>query len=137
MSNHSVETRASLIISSDVVSGHQVTEILELEPSKVYVKGAPTRQADIPEHPFHIAMFASPLEFEERLESHLAAVLAICEQRQGKLLSLTKNCRVVVHCTYLIHKEGGWTLTQDLCRRMASLPVEYVFAIQPLVATEA
>jgi hypothetical protein len=100
------------------------------------VKGAPTGQADFAEHPFHIAMFRSPLEFGERLERHLAALLGICELRQDKLLSLTQNCKISVHCTYLIHQVGGWTLTQDLCRRMSLLPVEYVFAIQPGPATE-
>jgi hypothetical protein len=137
MSDRLTETRASLIISSDVVPGHRMAEILELQPSKIFVKGTPTGQADVPEHPFNVAMFGSPLAFKERLESHLDAILAICEQREDRLLSLTEYCKINVHCTYLIHDEGGWTLTQDLCRRMGSLPVEYVFAIQPRSAKDA
>lgn len=136
MSDRLSETRASLIISSEVVSGHRMAEILELEPSTIVVKGTPTGEANFPEHPFHIAMFTSSIEPKERMEKHLAAVLGICEQRQDKLLLLTETCKISVHCTYLIHEEGGWTLTQDLCRRMASLPVEYVFAIQPHPAKE-
>jgi hypothetical protein len=131
MSDHLSETRASLVISSEVVPRHRVAEILELQPSKILDKGTPTGQADSPEHPFNVAMFESPLAGEERLESHLDAILAICEQREDKLLTLTEHCKINVHCTYLIHDEGGWSLTQDLCRRTGSLPVEYVFAIQP------
>jgi hypothetical protein len=137
MSDRLTETRASLIVSSDVVPGHRVAEILELQPSQIFVKGAPTGQADFPEHPFNIAMFGSPLAFEEHLESHLDAILAICEQRKDKLLSLTEHCKINVHCTYLVHDEGGWTLTQDLCRRMGSLPVDYVFAVHPRSAKDA
>jgi hypothetical protein len=137
MSDRLTETRASLIISSDVVSGHRVAEILELQPSKIFVKGTPTGQPDFPEHPFHIAMFGSTLAFEERLERHLDAILAICERREDKLLSLMEHCKINVHCTYLFLNEGGWTLTQDLCRRMGSLPVEYVFAVQPGSAKDA
>jgi len=137
MADRLTETRASLIISSDVVPGHRVAEILGLQPSRIFVKGSPTGQADFPEHPLNIAMFGSPLAFEENLESHLDAILAICEQREDTLLSLTEDCKINVHCTYLIHDEGGWTLTPDLCRRMASLPVEYVFAIQPHTAKDA
>ena len=136
MSELLTETRASLIISSEVVPGHRVAEILELQPSKIFVKGTPTGQADCPEHPFEIAMFASPLAFEEGVERHLDAILAICEQREDKLLSLTGSCKINVHCTYFIHDEGGWTLTQDLCRRMGSLPVEYVFAVEHRSAKE-
>ena len=137
MPDRLTETRASLIISSDVVPGHRVAEILELQPSKIFVKGTPTGQADCPEHPFNIAMFGSPLAFEEDLERHLEAILAICEQRQDKLLSLMEYCKINVHCTCLFHDEGGWTLSQDVCRRMGSLPVEYVFAVQPRSAKDA
>ena len=131
MSDGRSETRASLVISSEMMSGQRIAEVLELEPSRIVVKGMPTGQADFSEHPFHIAIFTSPRDFEQRLEGQLAAVLRICEQRQDKLLSLTQNCKINVHCTYLSREEGGWTLTQDLCRRMASLPVDYVFAIEP------
>jgi hypothetical protein len=136
MSNHVSETRASLIISSEVVSGDRIAEILELGPSKIFVKGTPTGQSDCPEHPYHIAMFTSPLGFEEGLEKHLAALLAVCEQVKSGLSALTQDCGIAVHCTYLVDHEGGWTLTQDLCRRMASLPVEYVFAVRPRPETE-
>jgi hypothetical protein len=131
MSERPKETRAGLFISSEVVPGHRMGEVLELQPSKIVVKGTPTGQATFPEHPFHIAIFTSPLHVDQRLERHLAAVLEICEQRRDKLLSLTQDCTISVHCTYLTHEEGGWTLTRDLCRRMASLPVDYVFAIEP------
>jgi hypothetical protein len=131
MSDGLTETCASLMISSEVMSGQRIAELLELEPSKIFVKGTPTGQANFSEHPFHIAIFQFPLDFEERLERHLAAVLGICEQRQEKLLSLAQHCKIHLHCTYLVREEGGWTLTQDLCRRMALLPMDYVFAIEP------
>jgi hypothetical protein len=112
------------------MSAQRIAQVLELEASKILVKGTPAGQADFSEHPFHVAMFTSSLNFERGVETHLAAVLGICEQRQDKLLSLTQNCKIHVHCTYLVDKAGGWTLTQDLCRRMASLPIEYVFAAE-------
>lgn len=115
-----------------MLSGQRIAEILGTEPSKVIVKGTPTGQRDFPEHPLHIAMFMSQLAFEERLEKHLTAVLDICERIKEPLFTLTQDCRITVHCTYLVHEEGGWTITQELCRRMASLPFEYTFAVQPL-----
>ena len=132
MSDRLSETRASLIISSDVVSGHRVAEDPRAPTfQRLFVKGTPTGQTDFPEHPFNIAMFASPLAFEERLENHLGAILAICEQREDKLLSLKEYCKINVHCTYLIHSEGGWTLTQDLCRKMGSLPLSMLLPFSP------
>jgi hypothetical protein len=128
MTDHSSHPRASLIVSSEVMSGRRIAEVLDLDASQIVVKGTPTEQGDLSEHPFHIAMFTSP-NVEHRLERHLASLLRICEQRQAKLLSLMQNCKIHVHCTYLVYNEGGWTLTPDLCRRMASLPIEYVFTV--------
>ena len=105
MSESPSEARAGLIVSSEVLSGQRIVEILGIEPSKIIVKGTPTGQADFPEHPFHIAMFSPRLDPKQRLEKHLAAVLDICERLKEALFTLTQDCRISVHCTYLVHQE--------------------------------
>jgi hypothetical protein len=91
--------QAALILTSDTLSGIQIGDVLGLQPSRIHVKGAPTEQPEVREHPFHIAIFKSPLETAQRLEAHLDAVLVLCEIRREKLRSLQGDC--TVHSTSL------------------------------------
>ncbi len=131
MSETKSEVRVGLVVSSEVLSARRVSEILGMEPSRITIKGTPTGQPGFPEHPLHIAIFSSHLGVDQRLQKHLEAVLDICDRVKVPLATLVENCRVTVHCTYLVRQDGGWTISPELCRRMAALPIEYVFAVEP------
>lgn len=124
------ETSASLIIISEVLSGQQIADKLDTKPTKIVLKGTPTEQADVPQHPLHMAIFASGLGVEAELEKHIESILDMCERRKETLLELLQDCRITVHCSYFVHDQGGWTISRELCQRMASLPLEFVFSIE-------
>jgi len=132
MISSSNETRASLIILSEALNGQQIADRLGVQPTKIILKGTPTDQTDFPENPINMAMFASGVRVEEHLELHIERLLALYEQRKDALEELLQNCRLVIHCSYLVQQQGGWTISPELCRRMASVPIEFVFNVEPL-----
>ena len=122
--------RVCLSISSDVMSPEEVAAELALTPTKSFIKGTPTDERDGALHPCHIAMFALETETHASLEAQLEAILAICEPIKYKLVKMTAACEVSIFCDYLMETDGGWTISPELSRRMAALPVEYVFNVE-------
>ena len=124
--NSGDKTQASLIIFSEELPGEQIADKLKLIPTKIVLKGSPTNQLNVPEHPLHMAMFASNLCQEAELDKHIECVLDLCELHQASLLELKESCRITVHCSYIVHNEGGWTMSAQLCKRMGSLPLKFI-----------
>ena len=132
MINSSNETRASLIILSEALNGQQIADRFGIQPTRIISKGTPSGQADFPEHPINMAMFASGVGVEEELEVHIEQLVSLCEQGKDALEELLQNCRLTIHCSYFIQQQGGWRVSPELCRRMASLPIEFVFNVERL-----
>jgi hypothetical protein len=122
--------RVCLSISSDVISSDEIAAELKLTPTQSFVKGTPTGERDGALHPCHIAMFTLETETDASLEAQLEAIIAICEPIKYKLVKMTATCGVSIFCDYLMKTDGGWTISPELSRRMAALPVEYVFSVE-------
>lgn len=123
--------RVCLSISSDVMSPEEIAADLALTPTQSFVKGTPTGDRDGALHPCHIAMFTLETETDASLEAQLEAILAICEPIKYKLVKMTATCEVSIFCDYLMETDGGWTISPELSRRMAALPLHYVFSVEP------
>jgi uncharacterized protein DUF4279 len=131
MTKQSNSARVCLSISSDVMSADDIAAELGLKPTQSFVKGTPTGERDLPLHPCHIAMFALETETDASLEAQLEAIITICEPIKYKLVKMTATCGVSIFCDYWMETDGGWTISPELSRRMAALPVEYVFNVEP------
>ena len=103
-----------------------------MQPTKLIRKGDATGNKQVPYHPLHIAMFGSGLGTNEELEVHLDAILGACEARKDLFAGLVQDCRIVVHCSYSVHDQGGWTISAELCKRMASTALDFVFNVEHL-----
>ena len=124
------ETRAALIVSSEVISGQQVADKLQIEPSKIFTKGDLVGTDETSRHPLNIVMFSSGVGTDKELEKHIEAILDFCEPRKKHFRELKRSCRSVIHCSYYVGDQGGWTLSPRLCRRMASMSLEFVFNVE-------
>jgi len=123
------ETRASLVVCSEEMSSAAVVKLLRLEPAELIIMGSPTGHDKPPLHPYHLVRFDSGLQPNERLEKQLEAVLEVAEGRAAAFSTLAANCRLTVYCSYSVREYGGWTISNELCRRMAKMPFEYVFGV--------
>lgn len=130
MTNLGDETRASFIIISEILSGEQIGDRLGIRPNKIVSKGTPTGQSLVAQHPVNMAIFPSGLDIGEELQTHIEALVSFCEQRKDAIMELLKDCRMTIHCSYTVEAQGGWQLSPDLCQRMASLLIEFVFNVE-------
>jgi hypothetical protein len=126
-----------VFVVSEELSTRDIVTILDVTPVEALEKGQVTGQQDVPVHPAHIVRYHSGLGSDRRLEDHLNAVLAFYSGRAQEFDSLSGKCRLTVFCRYAVHREGGWTITADLCRRMADSPFEFVFNVVPLDGSHA
>src|SRR5262249_13881380 len=119
-----------LSISSELMSPDEIAAQLGFTPRKSFVKGTPTGQRDVPLHPCHIAMFMPDTADDSTLEEQLEATIAMCEPIKHRLVKMTASCGVTIFCNYWVETQGGWTISPELCRRMAALPLHYVFGVE-------
>lgn len=119
-----------LSISSDLISPDEIAAQLGFTPRKSFVKGTPTGQRDVPLQPCHIAMFMPETADDSTLEAQLEATIAMCEPIKHRLVKMTASCGVTIFCNYWVEIQGGWTISPELCRRMAALPLHYVFSVE-------
>ena len=119
-----------LSISSDLMSPDEIAVELGFTPKQSFVKGTPTGQRDVPLHPCHIAMFMPETSTDSSLEEQLEATITMCEPIKHRLIKMTASCEVTIFCNYWTESQGGWTISPELCRRMAGLPLQYVFNVE-------
>lgn len=129
--------RASLCISSEVVSAQQITATLKLAPSEFKKKGSPLnrRKPEGKRRSLSSWILDSDLEEAGSLDAHVDYLVAIVESKYLAFERLSKNCKIELYCGFFLLDEDsqgvGFSLSASLLKRLTIIPMDITVILYP------
>ncbi len=136
---NSQRSSASLRVYSETVSIEEITQLLQLQPTRVLVKGSKV-DPNHPKsyvHPGNLWILVSSQDSSQSLESHIAYLVELMEQRIDAWESLLKDCKADLFCGFSsVNGQGGFTLSASLLKRITIIPIALTLDLYPPDSTQ-
>ncbi len=119
----------SLRILSDTLSVNEITNILGVDPTRIFEKGS----LSSPRNPKSLTrnssvwIFESKLHESEELEKHVDIILSFVEDHNEQFKTLVSKCEIDIYCGYFSDNgQGSIVFTSKLLKRLAPFSIDVI-----------
>jgi hypothetical protein len=126
-------TRASFGVYGDAFDPGEINALLDVEPSRVFLKGDLIGPRSGDRRRRHSAwLLNSPLSENVPMELDLAWLLDILEPRRDQVQALAQKYKVIFFCGFSSENgQGGFTITSAMLARLAKLGIDFSLDLYP------
>ena len=125
-------SKASLRIFSQTLTAEEITDRLQLTPSRSHTKGLQKSSRVQISWKEHLWLLECPLGDESDLTRHLRWLLDKVETKADVLSNLSGDCRLDFFCGFASENgQGGFTLDPTTLARLAALKIPVSLNLHP------